>query len=71
MSAPEVTYKYALTVLGTLPLLAPRPTTTNICALVIDLVDKLTIISSQKSAEFGYVGLVKQDAINALKTPTP
>ena len=54
MSTPLVTYEDALAVIGTLPHLSPRPTATNIRALVVDLVDKLTIITSQQSPNFGY-----------------
>ena len=70
MSAPEVTYEDALTVLGTLPYIAPRPTATNIRVLVIDLLDKLTIITSQKSSGFWYSGMIEADAVYALKTTT-
>ena len=38
--------------------------------MVIDLIDKLTIIPSQKSSDFGYARSVEQDAMYALKTPT-
>ena len=67
MSAQEVTYKDALTVLGTLPYLDLHPTAANIRALLIDLVDKLTIIPSQQSPDFGYLGMIKVDAMYALK----
>ena len=70
MSAPEVTYKYALTVLGTIPHLVPRPNATNIWALLIDIVDKLAIIPSQQSPDFEYLGMIEADAVYALKTTT-
>ena len=68
MCTPEVTFKDALAVIGTLPSLAPRPTATNIRALEIDLVDKLTMIPSEQSADFGYSGKVEADVFYALKT---
>ena len=70
MRTPEVTFKDSLAVIGTLPSLAPLPTATNICALEIDLVDKLTMISEQ-SVDFGYSGKVEADVVYALKTRIP
>ena len=49
--------------IGMLPSLAPRPTATKICALEIDLVDKLTMIPSEKSVNFGYSGKVEADVV--------
>ena len=71
MYRPEVTFGDALAVIGTLPSLAPCPTATNMCALVIDLVDKLTIISSEQSVDFGYSGKVETDFVYALKSNIP
>ena len=72
MSRPqEVTFEDALAVIVILPSLAPRPTTTNICALEIDLVDKLTIIPSKQSFKFGYSGKVEADVVYALKLNIP
>ena len=68
MCTPEVTFNDALAVIGALPLLAPRPTATNICALEIDRVDKLTMIPSEKSVDFGYSGKVEADVVYTLKT---
>ena len=68
MCTPEVTFEDSLTVIGTMPSLAPRPTSTNICALEIDLVDKLTMIPSEKSVNLGYAGKVEADVVYALKT---
>ena len=70
MSAPEVTYKDSLTVLGALPHLSPHPTATNIRALVIELVDKLTIIPSQQSPDLRYSEIIETDAVYALKKIT-
>ena len=71
MSTPLVTYEDALAVIETLPHLSPRPTATNIRALVVDLVDKLTIIPSQHSPDFGYEGMIEAEEIYSLKTQTP
>ena len=68
MCTPEVTFKDALAMIGMLPSLAPLPTATNICALEIDLFDKLTMIPSEKSVDFGYSGKVEADVIYALKS---
>ena len=71
MCTPEVTFEDALAVIGTLPSLEPRPTSTNIRALEIDLVDKLTMIPSEQSLDFRYAGKVEADVVNALKTSIP
>ena len=51
MSHPMVTFADAVAAIGTLPSLAPRPCATNIRALAINLIDKLTIIPSEQTAE--------------------
>ena len=71
MLHPAVSYEDATREIGQLPSLAPRPTATNIRALVINLVDKLRILQSQQSADLGYAGLVEQDESYALKTNEP
>ena len=71
MCTPEVTFEDALAVIGTLPSLAPRPTATNICALEIDLVDKLTMIPYKISVDFGYSGKAEADVVYALKNEHP
>ena len=68
MSHPMVTYADAISAIGTRPSLASRPCSTNIRALTVDLIDKLTIIPSEQSADLGYSGLAKQDAVYALET---
>ena len=68
MCTLEVTFEDALAVIGTLPSLAPRPTATNIYALEIDLVNKLTIIPSKQSVDLRYSGKVEADVNYALKT---
>ena len=70
MSTPEVTFKDTLAVISTLPTLSPSSTATNIRALVIDIVEKLTMILSEQSANFGYAGKVEADVVYALKTNT-
>ena len=64
----EVTFEDALAMIGTLPSLEPRPTATNIQALEIDLVDKLTMIPSKQSVDFEYSRKVEADVVYALKT---
>ena len=38
---------------------------------MVDLVDKLAIIPSQQSPDFGYAGMIEADKIYSLKTKTP
>ena len=57
--------------IGTLPSLAPCSTVTNFRALVIDLINKLTMIPSEKSVDFGYSGKVEAYVVYALKTSIP
>ena len=71
MSTPLVTYEDTKTTIGTLPSLAPRPNSTNLRALTIDLTDKLTTIRSQQSAAFGYAGIVDKADVYAMKCNTP
>ena len=68
MSHPMVTFADAVGAIRTLPSLAPRPCSTNIRALGIELIDKLTIIPSEQTADLGYSGLAEQDAVYALQT---
>ena len=63
-----MTFEDALVVIGTLTSLSPRPTATNICALEINIVDKLKMIPSKQSVDFGYSGKVEADVVYALKT---
>ena len=71
MSHPVVTYADAVLAIGTLPSLSPRPCATNIRALTVDLIDKLTIVPSEQSADLGFSGLVEQGAVYALQTNVP
>ena len=60
MSHPVITYADAVFAIETLPTLAPRPCATNIRALTIDLIDKLTIVPSEQSADLGFSGSVEK-----------
>ena len=71
MSHPKITYVDAVLAIGILPTLAPRPCATNIRALTIDLIDKLTIVPSEQTADLGFSDLVEQDAVYALQTNVP
>ena len=71
MSYPMVIYADAVAAIGILLSFAPRPCSTNIRALTVDLIDKLTIIPSEQSADLGYLGLAEQDAVYALQTNVP
>ena len=71
MCTPKVRFEDAIAVIGTLPFLALRPTATNILELEINLVDKLTMVPSEQSADFGYSGKVEADVVYALKTNIP
>ena len=68
MSHPAVSYEDAKAAIGILQSLAPRPSSTSIRALTTDLVDKLTTIPSEQSADWGFSGLIEQNALYALKT---
>ena len=59
MSHPLVTYNDAQDAIGQLTSLGPRPTATNIRAIVVDLVDKMTIITSEQAPDLGYAGMAK------------
>jgi len=68
MSHPAVSFEDAKDAISILPSLAPCPNSTNIRALTADLVDKLTTIPSEQSADWGYSGLVEQNELYSLKT---
>jgi hypothetical protein len=71
MSHPIVTYDDAQDAIGQLPSLEPRPAATNIRALVLDLVNKLTIIPSEQAPYMGYADMAEQKATYALSTNMP
>ena len=68
MSHPKVTFADAVLAIGVLPSLSPRPCATNIRALTIDIIDKLTIGPSEQTVDLEFSGLVEQDAVYALQT---
>ena len=68
MSHPAVSFEDATRVIGILPSLAPRPNSTNLRCLTVDLEDKLTTIPSEQSADWGYSGMITIDEIYGLKT---
>ena len=66
-----ITYNGALTVIGTLPTMAPRPNVTNIHAVDCHLYEQLSTTPSFKSTTFGYAGMTKKAELYALDTTTP
>ena len=66
-----ITYDEALTVIGTLPTMAPRPNATNICAVDRHLDERLSTIPYFQSTTFGYAGMTKKAKLYALDTTTP
>ena len=66
-----ITYNEALTVIGTLPTMAPRPNATNICAVDRHLDERLSTIPYFQSTTFGYSGMAKKAELCALDTTTP
>ena len=71
MSQPAIKFEDTRDKIAILPSLGPRPNATNMQALCVNLVDKLTTIPSQQSAEFGYAGMVEQEEIYALNVADP
>ena len=71
MSHPKVKFLDAVLAIGVLPSLAPRPCATNIRALTVNLINKLTIVPSERTADLGFSGLAEQDAVYALQTNVP
>ena len=71
MSQPAIKFEDARDKIGILPSLGPHPNVTNIRALFINLVDKLTTIPSQQSTEFVYAGMVDQEEIYTLNVADP
>ena len=66
-----ITYDEALTVIGTLQTMAPRPNATNICAVDCHLDERLSTIPSFQSTTFGYAGMAKKADLYAMDTTTP
>ena len=69
--AYKIDYDIATVAIGTLPLLHPRPSHTNIRALERVLFDRLETLQSTQSEEWGFRGLAEQPAEYALKSATP
>ena len=71
MSHPEITYEEARANIGVLPSLEPRPNSTYLRAMWIDVVDKLTMMPSEQSADHGYSGMVQPEEVYALDSGEP
>ena len=59
MSAPPITFEDAVSIVGTLPPLLPRPSATNLRAYALDLIVKLSGMPSHQSPDHGYSGMVE------------
>ena len=66
-----ITYDEALTVIGTLPTMAPRPNATNIRAVNRHLEKRLSTTPYFQSTTFGYAGMAKKGELYALDTTIP
>ena len=66
-----ITYNEALTVIGTLPTMAPRPNATNIHAVDRHLDERLSTIHYFQSTAFLYAVMSKKAELYALDTTTP
>ena len=66
-----ITYDESLTLIGTLPTMAPRPNKTKIRAVERHLDERLSTIPSFQSTTFRYAGMDKKANIYALDTTTP
>ena len=71
MLVPLVSLEDATQMIGVLPMLAPCPTASNIQALIVNLVKKLTTIRSMQLSGFGFSGRVEQAYLYALNTNVP
>ena len=69
MSAPPITFEDAVSIVGTLPPLHPRPSGTNLRACALDLIGNLSGMPSHQLPDHGYSGMVKEPAIYALTSP--
>ena len=70
MSAPLITFEDAVSIVGKIPPLHPRPSGTNLRACTLDLIVKLSVIPSHQSPDHGYSGMVEEPAIYALTSPS-
>ena len=66
-----ITYDEALTVIGTLPTMAPRTNAKKIRAVDRHLDERLSTIPSFQSTAFGYARMSKKAEFYALDTTTP
>ena len=71
MSHPMVIFEDAFQAIGVLPSVGLHPKATNLCVLLLDLIDKLMIIPSEQSADLGCKGLIQQDEVYAIHTGVP
>ncbi len=68
MSHPAVTYEDDVQLIGVLPSLEPRLTSTNIRTMAVNLVDKLISLPSHQIVDRGYAGMTEQNKLYALRT---
>ena len=66
-----ITYYEAITVIGTITTMAPRPNANNIHKVDHHLDERLSTIPSFQSTTFGYAGMAKKAELYALDTTTP
>ena len=66
-----ITYDEALTIIGTLPTMAPRPTVASIHAVDRHFDERLSTIPSFQPVALGYAGMAKKAELYALDTTTP
>ena len=70
MSAPTITFEDAVSIVGTLTPLHPRPSGTNLRACTLDLIGNLSGMPSHQSPDQGYYGMVEEPAIYTLTSST-
>ena len=66
-----ITYEEALTIIGTLPSMEPRPNATIIRVVDRHLDERLSTIPSFQSATLGYAGIAKKAELYALNSTVP
>ena len=69
MSAPPLTFEDAVSIVGTLPPLQPRPSDTNLRACTLDLICKLSGMPLHQFPDHGYSGMIEEPEIYALTSP--
>ena len=70
MSAPKITAEKAMSLVGVLLSLHPRPNGTNLNKLEQDIVEKLSSVPSYQWTDKGYGGMVEDPTIFALRCKT-